>query len=463
MSYNKETGMYEGFIYIILNDINPEQVYIGQTTNTPENRWHGHCGQIKNHTYTDKLHNKMEKYGKEHFVMEVLEHHKLSTKEELLERLDEREIALISKFDSYYNGLNSTLGGRRTTIHKMRPVQRFDLDGNYIAEYNGVEILKTEFDSVSSIYDCCNHNNSKYAYGSLWKYKDDDSPIPVLTDTEKREATIRYKALLQIDEYDYKGNLLFVYDNIEQLLSLKHKIKRIQIIECCSGRIIYVGTNIYRFHGERFDLYKTYRDKPKLVEQYDLEGNFIRVFESSREATRAMGLKGTQVSAVCRGKRKTAGGYMWKYVEDNSDFPNLEKEWHCIRVYQYKKDSLILDKIFESIKEAALCNNVIPRTISDIAKGKTRPIYYNYIWSFEELSKDQLAKMVNHKSNKPVVCLDADWNYISEYTSIKNAANSLFPDKKNAKVNIGNAIRYNRIAYGYRWILKENYEEVKNA
>ena len=43
MAYNKETGMYEGFIYIIMNDINPEQVYIGQTTGTPNQRWTGHC------------------------------------------------------------------------------------------------------------------------------------------------------------------------------------------------------------------------------------------------------------------------------------------------------------------------------------------------------------------------------------------------------------------------------------
>lgn len=43
MAYNKETGMYEGFIYIIFNDIDPEKVYIGQTLDTPEKRWNGHC------------------------------------------------------------------------------------------------------------------------------------------------------------------------------------------------------------------------------------------------------------------------------------------------------------------------------------------------------------------------------------------------------------------------------------
>ena len=33
MSYNKETGMYEGYIYKIVNDIN-DKVYIGHTQKT---------------------------------------------------------------------------------------------------------------------------------------------------------------------------------------------------------------------------------------------------------------------------------------------------------------------------------------------------------------------------------------------------------------------------------------------
>lgn len=218
MAYNKETEMYEGWIYIILNDIDPELVYIGQTSDTPEARWNGHYHQIKKHTPTDKLHNKMEKYGKEHFAMEVLEHHKLPTKELLFKRLDEREIALIAKFDSYYHGLNSTKGGRGASEHQMRPVQRFDLDGNFIAEYESVDYLKKEFDSVSTIYDCCLHNNTKYAYGSLWKYKYDDTPLPSLTDEEKNEAITRYKMLLPIDEYSYKGTLLKTYKDSKELL-----------------------------------------------------------------------------------------------------------------------------------------------------------------------------------------------------------------------------------------------------
>ena len=458
MAYNKETGMYEGWIYIILNDIDPELVYIGQTSNTPEKRWVGHCHQIKDHTSTDKLHNKMEKYGKEHFAMDVLEHHKLPTKELLLKRLDEREIYLIAKFDSYYNGLNSTKGWRGASEHQMRAVLPFDLDGNFVAEYESVDSLKTEFDSVSTIYDCCLHHNTKYAYGSLWKYKDDDTPLPSLTDEEKNEAIIRYKMLLPIDEYSYKGTLLKTYKDSKELLEKNPQIKRKSLVKCCTGKMVYIGTNIYRFHGDDFHKYKTYRDKPKFVEQYDLDGNFIKVFESAREAARAVGLKGTQVSYCCLGRLKTSGGYMWKYVEDNTPLPNLTHNGHCVKVYQYDKTTGELDNIFESIGDTAKANKVKNMTISNIASGKRNASKYKYVWSFVELSKDDVFLRGLNKNYKPVVQLDITGNYIGEYTSATEAAKILFPEIINARNNITNACKkYKNSAYGFKWVYKNEY------
>lgn len=91
MAFNKQTKMYEGYIYAIFNDIYPEKVYIGQTTETPKKRWYGHRGQIVDHSYTDKLHNAMALYGVEHFGMQVLADYKFSTKEELIKVLNYEE------------------------------------------------------------------------------------------------------------------------------------------------------------------------------------------------------------------------------------------------------------------------------------------------------------------------------------------------------------------------------------
>lgn len=51
--------------------------------------------------------------------------------------------------------------------------------------------------------------------------------------------------------------------------------------------------------------------KKKSVKQYDNQGNIINTFDSISEAERITGIK--NLWYVCSGKRKSAGGYYWKY------------------------------------------------------------------------------------------------------------------------------------------------------
>ena len=56
---------------------------------------------------------------------------------------------------------------------------------------------------------------------------------------------------------------------------------------------------------------KTYRRK---VFQYDLDGNFLSFYDSIEEAIKIYGNK--HISDCCKGKRKTAGGYIWRYADE---------------------------------------------------------------------------------------------------------------------------------------------------
>ncbi len=60
----------------------------------------------------------------------------------------------------------------------------------------------------------------------------------------------------------------------------------------------------------------------KIINQYDLENNFIQSFPSAKAAAESLGKvtstsKGatSHISDVCRGKRKTAYGYIWRFVD----------------------------------------------------------------------------------------------------------------------------------------------------
>lgn len=53
------------------------------------------------------------------------------------------------------------------------------------------------------------------------------------------------------------------------------------------------------------------------IEQYDREGNLVAKYDSGMDAERALGVRYsvTKIIAVCRGKRKSAYNYIWKYSE----------------------------------------------------------------------------------------------------------------------------------------------------
>ena len=56
------------------------------------------------------------------------------------------------------------------------------------------------------------------------------------------------------------------------------------------------------------------------VNQYDKQGNFIKTWAGPPEVYGALGVQASNIRAVCRGKRKTAGGFIWKYNTDNIEY-----------------------------------------------------------------------------------------------------------------------------------------------
>lgn len=55
--------------------------------------------------------------------------------------------------------------------------------------------------------------------------------------------------------------------------------------------------------------------KSKTVLQYDLQDNLIKEFPSIMQAHRELGFSQGNINKCCKGKRKTAYGYKWRYKE----------------------------------------------------------------------------------------------------------------------------------------------------
>ena len=69
------------------------------------------------------------------------------------------------------------------------------------------------------------------------------------------------------------------------------------------------GNNIQNISNTQ----KNDKRKSKIVLQYDLEGNFIKEWPSTREIERQLHILPKNVSFCCRGFYKQANGYIWRY------------------------------------------------------------------------------------------------------------------------------------------------------
>lgn len=59
------------------------------------------------------------------------------------------------------------------------------------------------------------------------------------------------------------------------------------------------------------------KDKRKTILQFDLNGKFIREWISARESERVLKIAHQNISSCCNDKYKTAGGFIWRFKNND--------------------------------------------------------------------------------------------------------------------------------------------------
>lgn len=123
---------------------------------------------------------------------------------------------------------------------------------------------------------------------------------------EMNEAALSYK-IIPVHQYDLEGNYIRSWNSLTEV----HKNLGIDIGHLSS---ILKGKNHiaknYMFRYEKFDKIdpcKSYRYKN--IYQYDLQDNFIKKWNSTKEAEEYFGKVG--IYRVLEGKTKTSSGFKW--------------------------------------------------------------------------------------------------------------------------------------------------------
>lgn len=276
-----------GIIYKITNTENGK-MYIGQTKQRLSDRWADHKKNFLTLQDNMAIHKAMYKYGKSSFVLEEIE--KCDN-----DLLDEREIYWIAFYDTYHNGYNSTPGGQNQTYY----------------DYNQILKLWNEGASLEQIcesMDIDRHTGAK-----------------ALKSFGVTELEIKTRALGRaVRQYSTKGEFIKEYDSLSAATRIVANSNNISNIRGVCDKI---HPSAYGFLWQYADdpspisdlvsrFEKTGKGTQKIVEQYDLNGNFIREYSSCREAARSIGAPyHVGISSCCIGKQRTAYGYKWKYKE----------------------------------------------------------------------------------------------------------------------------------------------------
>ena len=231
-------------------------MYVGKTVQNPKRRFNKHKSDAKKlkHIY---LYRSINKYGIENFSFSIIEECDNSI-------LDDREKYWIEKLDTFYNGYNSTLGGdgglkhskkdhdkwiklwnegmtiteiaeitgdefsiisqtlkeadldfkkntqskitKRIRMAKGVPVKQYDLDGNFLKEYETESDAARAIGCASTMITASCKNHSYTAHGYLWRFSDDNPP----------KVGIHYGKKRKVRQYDMSGNFIAEYPSLAQ-------------------------------------------------------------------------------------------------------------------------------------------------------------------------------------------------------------------------------------------------------
>ena len=103
----------------------------------------------------------------------------------------------------------------------------------------------------------------------------------------------------KVSQYTLDGVFMKIHASVQEAANLVNRSNN-AISDCCHGRSKKSGGYIWKFT----DVFT--------INQYKLDGELLRKFETAKEAAETTGIKACGVSQCIHGKCRTSGGFIWK-------------------------------------------------------------------------------------------------------------------------------------------------------
>jgi len=225
----KKSGVYK-----ILN-ITTGDYYIGSSVNLYHRICQHYSKLRKNIHGNSKLQNSYNKYGESSFKVEILSYETLENVRKVEYDLIEKEkpaYNLINIYNEYYfddevrqkmSDSQKLLQKTGLNNHESKPVECYDLNGNYVKTFDSMSLALKELGKNNSCgtqqIGKCIRKERVSAYGLQWKLKSDSSKISALSFKGKLNAIDGKKTITLVDGTTFTdSNSLVKYLNKQVVL-----------------------------------------------------------------------------------------------------------------------------------------------------------------------------------------------------------------------------------------------------
>ena len=163
--------------------------------------------------------------------------------------------------------------------------------------------------------------------------------------------------------------VLINVDEITALAKEKQLIEQYGRVRCGTGPLLNKSAGGYN---------SGVTEKP--VTQYDLDGAFIAHHQSVKKAALATNANASYITACCKGKRKSSGGFQWTY-KDATAPTNYTKQYFK-PVLQFDLNQALIAE-FPSLTHAQNATGVELHNISECCRGRSKTAG-GFIWRYKE-------------------------------------------------------------------------------
>ena len=255
--------------------------------------------------------NKILLTGREHFVAHRLLHRAFPEVRNLAAGFFAMANLSTKKHSRYTPNSRAVEESRKASaLSQSLPVAAYKLTGELYKVFKTTEEA-TKFAGThkATIAASCNTENGvNNVAGYLWR-RFEKEPLKRV-EPFVSENTLNSK---KIHQYNYKGEYIRSFNS-------KREAEREVGMERETGKDL-ISSNGFWFLQTDKEPKKNIKIKyettqKRRVDQIDKEtGKLIKTWSSGREAQRVLGIY--NISSVCNGKRKTVGGFIWKYSHKN--------------------------------------------------------------------------------------------------------------------------------------------------